>query len=137
MYAVALAVSKVSRASSRFLQSRIKSNDEEHEDPSIQVVTDCVARQADDFDDDEPETKSMPLAYSCCKRWAWPAVTFRCTTHPHEVHVSVRDEKGDTALHWACFGKPPLDAVEALLKACPGLASATNNEGQLPLHREC
>ena len=85
----------------------------------------------------EPQRQSMPLLYSCCKHWAWPAVTFRCRSHPHEVHVSIRDENGDTALHWACFGKAPLDAVEALLTACPELASAGNHKGQLPIHGTC
>lgn len=134
MYAVALAVSKVSRASGRFFQRR-RQSDEEREDAPFVQVTESTRKM--NPGKNEPETKNMPLAYSCCMRWAWPAVTFRCATHPHEVHVSVRDAKGDTALHWACFGNPPLDAVEALLTACPELASATNHQGQLPLHGEC
>lgn len=130
MNAVTLAVSKISRAGSRFLKRRNRAN-KEHEDPLVQV-TDNEATQPTDRD--EPETKNMPLVYCCCRQWAWPAVTFRCATHPHEAHVSIRDKNGDTALHWTCIGKPPIDTVEALLTACPELASATNYEGQLPLH---
>jgi ankyrin repeat protein len=132
MYAVSLAVSKVIRASGRLFQRRNRSNDDENS-PFVQV-TDAATKHTDECDESEP--KNMPLTYSCCMRWAWPAVTFRSKSHPHEVHVSVRDQKGDTALHWACFGSPPVEAVEALLTACPELASAANQEGQLPLHGE-
>lgn len=134
MYAVTLAVSKFGRATSSFLQRRRKSsaNDTQHEAPRVEEIDNTNRAIC-------PPSRSpqhMPLAYSCCMRWAWPAVTFRCATHPQEVHVSVRDKNGDTALHWACLGKPSVDAVEALLFACPELAAAVNHKGQLPLHGE-
>jgi hypothetical protein len=78
------------------------------------------------------EHRSMPLLFNLCRRWAWPAVEFRCQSHPHEA--SAQDERGDTALHWVVFGNPPVGAIQALLTACPDLASVANQEGRLPLH---
>lgn len=78
------------------------------------------------------EHRTMPLLFNLCRRWAWPAVEFRCQSHPHEA--SAQDARGDTALHWVVFGNPPIAAIQALLKACPTLASMANQEGRLPLH---
>ena len=88
------------------------------------------ATNEDEFDSDK--CHSLPLLFNLCRRWAWPAIAFRCQTHPHEA--AAQDENGDTALHWAVFGNPPLVAVEALLKACPDLAGKANKDGRVPLH---
>jgi ankyrin repeat protein len=138
MNAISLAVSKVGKASSHFIQRRRRSNEEHHHDePLVQLTDDgCHRTEESAHDDDEP-LQNMSLLYSCCKQWAWPAVTFRCTTHPHEANVTFRDKNGDTALHLACIGNPPIDTVEALLTACPELACARNNYGNLPLHVSC
>lgn len=66
------------------------------------------------------------------RSWAWGAVAYRCQTHPGEA--SAVDYLGDNALHWASFGRPPLEAVEQLLKADPTLAQVANKKGHLPLH---
>ena len=76
----------------------------------------------------------LPLVYILCKQWAWPAISFRCGTHPQEASVAFVDERGDTALHWAVFGKPPVGAIQALLEACPALVSTKNRRGMLPIH---
>jgi hypothetical protein len=131
MRAASLAVMKVGKASRRLFQSTKASDAETEDRPSVYVTN--KANNTVNHNDTE-ESQHMPLLFSLCKRWAWPAVTFRCQTHPHEAHVTIRDEKGDTALHWACFGNPPLDAIVALLNACPELAAATNQQGVLPLH---
>lgn len=125
---------KVSKASKSLFQSS-KAPDAEMEDtPSVQVTDKAISVATVHKDTDE--SKYMPLLFSLCKRWAWPAVTFRCQTHPHEAHVTIRDDEGDTALHWACFGNPPLHAIQALLTACPELAAVTNKHGVLPIHGE-
>jgi ankyrin repeat protein len=82
----------------------------------------------------QPTSTSLSLLYLLCKQWAWNAVTFRCETHPDEASAAFRDENGDTALHWVVFGNPPLDVIEALLNACPALASTPNDVGNLPIH---
>ena len=79
----------------------------------------------------------LPLLYSLARSWAWEAVTFRCTSHPHEVDVQYRDYRGDTILHWVAFGRPPYETVHELLLACPELAQTPNNSGTLPLHVAC
>lgn len=79
-------------------------------------------------------TTSFPLLYALTKRWAWPAVAFRIQTHPHEVDATIVDDAGDTVLHWACFGHPPLEPIMALLSVCPELAAVPNVKGLLPLH---
>jgi len=83
----------------------------------------------------EPSSISaIPLLYALCKQWAWPAITFRCETHPQEASAQFTDERGDTALHWVVFGKPPVAVIHALVKACPALAFTSNRGGQLPIH---
>ena len=47
------------------------------------------------------------------------------------------DYLGDNALHWAAFGRPPLEAIQALLTASPGLAACANKKGHLPFHVAC
>lgn len=76
----------------------------------------------------------MPLLYALARSWAWEAVTFRCKTHPHEVSEAFIDELGETILHWACLGKPPVDSILAILQVRPEMAQARNRKGQLPLH---
>jgi ankyrin repeat protein len=81
--------------------------------------------------------KSMPFLYSLARSWAWEAVTFRCQTHPAEASAEHRDYLGDTVLHWAAFGHPPISTVNALLAACPETARVANRNGMLPLHVAC
>ena len=46
----------------------------------------------------------------------WHNIEDRCRTHPHEAdHL---DRRGRTCLHAACAKKPPVTAVECLLRAC-------------------
>ena len=82
-------------------------------------------------------TTDLPLLYSLARGWAWEAVTFRCTSHPHEVDVTYRDHRGDTILHWVAFGRPPLETVKEILRICPKLAQTKNHSGTLPLHVAC
>lgn len=82
------------------------------------------------------ETKNLPLLYGLSKSWAWPAVEFRCQSHPQEASAEYRDDAGDNCLHRVCYGKPPLETVNMLLAACPELASFPNKQGSLPLHGE-
>lgn len=82
-------------------------------------------------------TRQLTFLYALTKRWAWEAVAFRCQTHPQEALTREQDVNGDTILHWACFGSPPLYAVEAILQACPELATIRNTKGLLPLHTAC
>jgi phage tail protein X len=98
-------------------------------------------QQQDDDDNtlDDEENKQdyyLSFLYQLCKRWAWPAVIFRTQELPHEAH-SATDGNGDTMLHWTCFGSPPLEVVEALLRANPKLATVANRRGNLPLHVAC
>jgi hypothetical protein len=80
---------------------------------------------------------NLGLLYSLAKAWAWPALAHRCRTHPWEASSSLVNQNGDTALHWAVFGNPPLYVVEALLGACPDLVNVPNATKQLPLHVAC
>ncbi|GAX09319.1 hypothetical protein FisN_6Lh311 [Fistulifera solaris] len=78
---------------------------------------------------------TMPLLYALARSWAWDAVAYRCQTHPQEAEVA--DEKGDTTLHWACFGNCPAATVELILQANPSQAKVVNIKGELPLHLAC
>lgn len=80
---------------------------------------------------------SLGVLYSLAKSWAWPALAHRCETHPWEASSTIVNRRGDTALHWAVFGNPPLYVIEALLKACPDLVNVPNESKQLPLHLAC
>jgi hypothetical protein len=77
---------------------------------------------------------NAPLVYALARSWAWPALKFRCETHPHEVSELSVDERGETILHWTCLGKPPVETVQAILEVCPVLARIKNKAGHLPLH---
>lgn len=81
---------------------------------------------------DEEESEDLPLLFGLARQWAWPAVLFRCQTHPHEA--TAVDKNGDTVLHWCAFGQPPVDVIEALLRVCP---QKPNHKGQYPLHVAC
>lgn len=72
-----------------------------------------------------------PLARS----WAWGAVAYRCQTHPQEAEVT--DQRGDTTLHWACFGNCPAETVELVIQANPAQVYAVNSKGQFALHVAC
>lgn len=79
----------------------------------------------------EPE---VPAIFYLAQCWAWESISFRCETHPHEISSSITDGNGDNVLHWVSFGNPPVEVVDALLIAEPGLAKVANNCGQFPLH---
>ena len=79
-------------------------------------------------------TGDVPLAYSLARIWAWPALQFRCESHPHEVSALFVDKMGETILHWTCLGKPPIEVVQAILGVCPDLARIGTRVGNLPLH---
>lgn len=103
-------------------------------EPSIAVTEDRRTLPSSSSIQEGLSSVRLPLVYMLCKQWAWPAIAFRCDTHPHEVSVAVVDERGDTALHWAVFGKPPIGAIQALIEACPALVSTKNRSGMLPIH---
>eukprot|EP00559_Dactyliosolen_fragilissimus_P003144 CAMPEP_0184865938 /NCGR_PEP_ID=MMETSP0580-20130426/19854_1 /TAXON_ID=1118495 /ORGANISM="Dactyliosolen fragilissimus" /LENGTH=449 /DNA_ID=CAMNT_0027365341 /DNA_START=138 /DNA_END=1487 /DNA_ORIENTATION=- len=63
----------------------------------------------------------------------WSTVIDRVKSHPKEAEVRGAGY-GQTALHTACYRYPPLDAVRALLDACPSAALAQNIDGETPLH---
>jgi hypothetical protein len=92
-------------------------------------------KRAQESDETTADTAtSTPLVYALARSWAWPALKFRCESHPHEVSELYVDERGETILHWACLGKPPVETVQAILEACPVLARMKNQAGHLPLH---
>jgi hypothetical protein len=82
----------------------------------------------------EHERTNMPLAYALARSWAWPALSYRCETHPQEVSKIAVDCRGETILHFTCIGKPPLETVQAILGVCPEMARVRNQAGHLPLH---
>eukprot|EP00978_Attheya_sp_CCMP212_P011226 scaffold27591_cov50-Attheya_sp.AAC.1 len=82
----------------------------------------------------EENRDHLPLLYALAQRWAWPAVTHRVSTHPHELDKAVCPKTGDTALHWACIGRPPLHSVQAL---APKQAHLLNHKQMYPLHVAC
>lgn len=86
---------------------------------------------------DDDDAGDLGLLYSLAKAWAWPALAHRCETHPWEASPKIVNAEGDTALHWAVFGNPPLYAIEALLRACPDMVNVANAAKQLPLHLAC
>eukprot|EP00539_Tryblionella_compressa_P003517 CAMPEP_0178732630 /NCGR_PEP_ID=MMETSP0744-20121128/367_1 /TAXON_ID=913974 /ORGANISM="Nitzschia punctata, Strain CCMP561" /LENGTH=439 /DNA_ID=CAMNT_0020384765 /DNA_START=332 /DNA_END=1652 /DNA_ORIENTATION=+ len=85
--------------------------------------------------DEQEESEELGLLFCLAKSWAWPAVSHRCETHPWEANAT--NKEGDSALHFAVFGKAPLDPVKSLLKVCPELVMVKNSHGQLPLHLAC
>eukprot|EP00592_Proboscia_alata_P006089 CAMPEP_0194354450 /NCGR_PEP_ID=MMETSP0174-20130528/2614_1 /TAXON_ID=216777 /ORGANISM="Proboscia alata, Strain PI-D3" /LENGTH=265 /DNA_ID=CAMNT_0039123411 /DNA_START=22 /DNA_END=819 /DNA_ORIENTATION=+ len=65
-------------------------------------------------------------------RWGkFKDVIDRASTHPHEADF--KTVGGNTALHWLALTDAPMDAVEAVHRACPGSADITNNWSDTPL----
>ena len=137
-FAGMLNIDPVVRRRGRSVSGGSRSSSGSNDNGPVIGVVDRVSNQNNIGNNDgntEPAVR-LPLLYALCRRWAWPAVTFRCESHPEEASVTHRDNNGDTVLHWACFGNPPLDTVQALLTADPQLASARNHKGDLPIHGE-
>lgn len=112
------------------VRRRLSKRERRFSEPTIQVTENAA------FTTSGPTTvadshRSMPLLFNLCRRWAWPAIEWRCQSHPHEANA--QDVNGDTGLHWAAFGRPPIGAIQALIDACPGLATKRNRKGQLPI----
>ena len=124
----------VSLAQNRFRRDRQTEEDGNYFSEPTFRVTATTRTGSTPITSEQPSEMhcSMPLLFNLCRRWAWPAIEFRCQSHPHEADA--RDFCGDTALHWIAFGNPPVEVVRALLSASPNLASIPNNEANLPLH---
>lgn len=118
-------------------KKRTSEGEDEDFDPPTVTLTDRQDYSENSGPDDTAVTIPLSFLYALTKRWAWQAVAFRCETHPQEVMLKERDSNGDTILHWACFGSPPLDVIEAILRTCPELATLRNHKGYLPLHTAC
>jgi hypothetical protein len=129
-----------SKIQTAFSQLRNRSNvvgEDTPYDPPTLTITDSPAA-VDNVDGAIPSNSShLSFLYSLTRRWAWVAVAHRCETHPHEAQRKEQDVHGDTILHWACFGSPPLYVVEAILRVCPELVTIPNGKGLLPLHTAC
>jgi hypothetical protein len=127
-----------------FLRSRQrrKRSEESESDfvyPSVQETSSQEQQETTEENNANKNTAEtpLPLLYKWASKWMWEAVKIRCSTNPEEASARYRDHSGDTVLHWTCFGNPPLEIVEALLKACPGLAKVQNCKGNSPLHVAC
>lgn len=91
-----------------------------------------------DDDEDEQEVFEETVLYKLAKQWSWPAIIYRCETHPHEACSLYQNENHESLLHWICFGRPPVEVVQAVLKANPKAASIRNSmTGDYPLHVAC
>jgi hypothetical protein len=80
------------------------------------------------------ELEKMPKLYHLPRASAWEEVAHRAESDPYEARADLIDHAGDTILHTVCCNKPPVETVQALLKACPGLARVRNGKDHLPLH---
>lgn len=129
------------------LRSRIRSRlsrrglegpkDDDFDPPTVTLTTRQYSQAESSSSASASSPTSLSFLYALATRWAWEAVAFRCETHPHEVLSMEQDLNGDTILHWACFGSPPLFVIETILETCPSLATIPNRKGYLPLHTAC
>eukprot|EP00591_Stephanopyxis_turris_P010684 CAMPEP_0195530992 /NCGR_PEP_ID=MMETSP0794_2-20130614/34106_1 /TAXON_ID=515487 /ORGANISM="Stephanopyxis turris, Strain CCMP 815" /LENGTH=469 /DNA_ID=CAMNT_0040662621 /DNA_START=128 /DNA_END=1537 /DNA_ORIENTATION=+ len=71
---------------------------------------------------------------SAIRRSDWNSALFFVSSHPHLVSIQFPD--GTTILHELCNPelKPPIDLVNAVIRACPGNITAFNFEGHTPVH---
>lgn len=65
----------------------------------------------------------------------WSRLVDHITSHRRDARQI--DSQGLMPLHWACSGGPPLEAIEALLRAYPRAAKKTDDEGSTALHFAC
>jgi len=74
----------------------------------------------------------LDLAWKC----DWEALELRTVAFPEEAYCI--NTNGRTALHLACFGKPPVSVVRAFLKVNPHAALWADSRSQYtPLHLAC
>eukprot|EP00536_Pseudo-nitzschia_multiseries_P012544 jgi/Psemu1/290361/fgenesh1_pg.485_\ len=67
----------------------------------------------------------------------WPRVTEHASKHPPDSRF-VEGHWHETPLYLACQHHPPLEAVEAIVDACPSSVKIASREhGDLPLHIAC
>lgn len=65
----------------------------------------------------------------------WQRLISRITSHRQEAKQT--DSDGLMPLHWACSGGPPVEVIEALLKAYRRAAKRTDSSGSTALHFAC
>jgi len=65
----------------------------------------------------------------------WSRLIDRVTSHRREARQI--DGDGLMPLHWACSGGPPVEVIEALLKAHPRASKRTDNSDSTALHFAC
>lgn len=133
---IATIISKIQRSRHQDRESGLPENNFTNPTVTITDFQEAVSHE-EITSNTATSTAKLSFLYSLTTRWAWGAVAHRCETHPHEVRALEQDSKGDTILHWACFGCPPLYVIQAILASCPDLARIPNIEGFLPLHTAC
>ena len=74
----------------------------------------------------------------------WPSVHIRINNRPNEAGewLTITSRSGRatrmSCLHYACERVPPIDAIEALVKASPeSLTTLSSTGSQLPIHLAC
>jgi hypothetical protein len=73
----------------------------------------------------------------------WTRLHDACQHHNNKMIVKLArcfaeeavmvDDHGSTPLHIACWGNPPMEVVQALLQACPQVATYKDVHGNTPL----
>ena len=77
-------------------------------------------------------TMTWTRLHDACQHHDYSRVVSIVRTASDEVMMV--DDHGSNPLHLACWGNPPLEVVQALLKACPPAATDKDILGNTPLH---
>lgn len=81
-----------------------------------------------------PATPSIALI-DLARMQQWSRLIERVTSQQREARQV--DSDGLMPLHWACSGGPPLEVIEALLRAYPRAARHTDSDDSTALHFAC
>ena len=76
-----------------------------------------------------------PAVFIYAQEGKWGMLIQDTFTRPADVYF--KDRCRNTALHIACRMQPPIDAIQALVRAYPGAAFIKTVDGMTPLHFAC
>ena len=96
----------------------------------------CGMGNAISFSNSRPRHKHGPDVLDYAWRCEWSKLSRRLVTHPEESRTL--NFNGRTALHLACFSRPPLEVVQELIRANPqALFRRDIRSRYTPLHLLC
>ena len=118
----------------RLLNESLRSIDATVVEDTPQIVSESKSKKTSKSKKSSSSSRKTNLR-DLARMQYWSLLIERALKHRKEARYM--DADGLLPLHWAVSGGPPVEVVEALLRAYPDGASALDYEGSTPLHFAC